>query len=153
MNPTQPSADPHSPGDRETASPAPSGAASKGAWWTGWVLTAVPGLLLLLDAVMKFVKPDFVVEGTVKIGFSEDVILPLGVVLLVSVVLYLVPRTAVLGAILLTGYLGGAVSIHVRAGDGAFEIVFPVVFGVVLWLGLFLRDRRLRELVPWRTCR
>jgi hypothetical protein len=72
-------------------------------------------------------------------------------VLLASTVLYLIPRTAVLGAILLTGYLGGAVDVHVRAGEGWFSILFPVAFGVLLWGGLYLRDERLRTLVPWRT--
>jgi hypothetical protein len=97
------------------------------------------------------VKPAFVVEATVQMGFSENVILPLGIVLLACTVLYLVPATAVLGAILLTGYLGGAVATHVRAGDGPFPVLFPVVFGVLLWGGLVLRDRRLRALLPWRS--
>ena len=93
---------------------------------------------------MKLVKPAFVVEATVEMGFSESVILPLGIVLLDCTVLYLVPPTAVLGAILLTGYLGGAVATHVHAGDGRFQALFPVVFGALLWGGLVLRDRRLR---------
>jgi hypothetical protein len=108
-------------------------------------------LFLLFDAAMKLVKPAFVVEATVRLGYSESVILPLGVVLLLSTVLYLVPRTEVLGAILLTGYLGGAVATHVHHGDTAFEIVFPSVFGALLWGGLVLRDARLRSLLPWRT--
>src|SRR5258708_4915888 len=94
---------------------------SKGMLWTGRVMSALPALFLLLDAVMKFVKPAAVVEATVRLGYSESVILPLGVVLLVCTVVYLVPRTAVLGAILLTGYLGGAVASHTRAGDSLFE--------------------------------
>jgi hypothetical protein len=128
-----------------------SGAVSKKAHWGGWVLGGLPALFLLLDAAMKLAKPDFVVEATTKLGYSESVIVPLGIVLLTSTVLYLVPRTAVLGAILLTGYLGGAVDAHVRAGEGAFEVLFPVVFGVLLWGGLYLRDARLRALVPLRT--
>jgi hypothetical protein len=91
------------------------------------------------------------VETTVKLGYSESVILPLGIVLLVCTVLYLIPPTAVLGAILLTGYLGGAVATHVHAGDGPFEILFPVLFGALLWGGLALRDPRLRALVFWRA--
>jgi hypothetical protein len=124
---------------------------SKAALWTGRVLSALPALFLLLDAAMKLVKPALVVEKTVEMGFAESVIVPLGIVLLVSTVLYLVPPTAVLGAILLTGYLGGAVATHVHHGDGAFAILFPVVFGALLWSGLALRDRRLRSLLPWRT--
>lgn len=124
---------------------------SRAALWTGRVLSALPALFLLFDAAMKLVKPAFVVEATVKMGFAENVILPLGIVLLVCTVLYLVPPTAVLGAILLTGYLGGAVATHVHAGDGPFEVLFPVIFGALLWGGLVLRDRRLRALVPWRS--
>jgi hypothetical protein len=97
---------------------------------------------------MKLVKPDVVVKGTVELGYPESVIFPLGVVLLSCTVLYLIPQTAVLGAILLTGYLGGAVATHVRVGAGMFPICFPIVFGVLLWGGLFLRDGRLRELIP-----
>jgi hypothetical protein len=124
---------------------------SKGRLWTGRVMSILPALFLLVDGVMKLVKPAFVVETTVQLGYDERVILPLGIVLLVCTVVYLVPRTAVLGAILLTGYLGGAVATHVHHGDGLFEILFPVIFGALLWGGLVLRDDRLRSLVPWRT--
>jgi Na+/proline symporter len=123
---------------------------SKAALWTGRVLSALPALFLLFDAGMKLVKPDFVVKATVDLGYAESVIVPLGAVLLVSTVLYLLPPTSVLGAILLTGYLGGAVATHVHHGDGPFEIIFPVVFGALLWLGLVLRDAQLRTLLPWR---
>jgi hypothetical protein len=114
-------------------------------------MSGLPALFLLFDGAMKLVKPSFVVEATVGLGYSENVILPLGVVLLVSTALYLVPRTSVLGAILLTGYLGGAVATHLRHGDSFFEILFPVLFGALLWGGLVLRDPRLRALVPWRS--
>jgi hypothetical protein len=125
--------------------------ASKALFWTGWVLSALPALFLLFDAVMKLVKPAFVVEGTMKYGYPESSIIPLGIVLLASTFVYLIPRTAVLGAILLTGYLGGAVATHVRAEEGWFPILFPVVFGALLWVGLVLRDARLRALVPLRS--
>ena len=88
------------------------------------------------------------VETTVKLGYPESLIVGLGAILLVSTVLYLVPKTAVLGAILLTGYLGGAVATHVRVGGGWFPILFPVIFGVLLWGGLWLRDERLQNLIP-----
>ncbi len=120
--------------------------------WTGRVLSILPALFLLFDGAMKLVKPAIVVETTVQMGFSESVIFPLGVVLLVCTTLYLVPPTAILGAILLTGYLGGAVATHVLVGHGPFQTLFPVIFGALLWGGLVLRDRRLRSLVPWRTC-
>jgi hypothetical protein len=118
--------------------------------WAGRVLGGVPALFLLVDAVMKLVKPAVVVEATVALGFPEAVIVPLGVLLLACTVLYVIPGTAVLGAILLTGYLGGAVSTHVRVGDGAFSVLLPVIIGAFLWGGLYFRDERLRSLVPWR---
>jgi hypothetical protein len=124
---------------------------SAGARCTGRVLSALPALFLLFDGVMKLGKPDFVVEATVRLGYPETVIVPLGIVLVVSTILYLIPGTAVLGAILLTGYLGGAVASHVRAGDSPFEILFPVFFGALLLGGLLLRDIRLRALLPWRS--
>ncbi len=123
---------------------------SKKRLWAGRIISGLPALFLLMDGVMKLVKPATVVEATVRLGYSENVIIPLGIVLIVCTVLYLIPRTAVLGAILLTGYLGGAVATHVRAGEGLFSIVFPIIFGVLIWLGLYLRDDRLRTLIPLR---
>ena len=117
----------------------------------GIILSALPTLFLLFDGVGKLVKPAVVVESTVKLGYSESVIFPLGIVLLICTILYAIPRTAVLGAILLTGYLGGAVATHVRAGGTAFEILFPVIFGVLVWGGIYLRDERLRALIPLRS--
>jgi hypothetical protein len=119
--------------------------------WTSYVLSYLPAAFLLLDGIMKFVKPEDVVKATVKLGYPEESILTLGIVVLVCTVIYLIPRTSVLGAILLTGYLGGAVASHLRAGDGAFPVFFPVVFGAMLWGGLVLRDSRLRALLPLRT--
>jgi len=108
-------------------------------------------LFLLMDGVMKLFKPEVVVKGTVELGYPETVIIPLGVVLLISVVLYLIPRTAVLGAILVTGYFGGAIAAHVRVGNPLFShVLFPVYFGVLLWGGLYLRDVRIRALIPFR---
>jgi len=118
--------------------------------WGGRVMSAVPALFLLVDGVMKLVKAAVVVETTVQLGYPESVILGLGIVLLACTVLYVVPRTSVLGAILLTGYLGGAVATHVRANEIP-QAFIPVAVGVVVWLGLLLRDARLRPLVPFRT--
>jgi hypothetical protein len=109
----------------------------------------LPALFLLLDAAMKLVKPGFVVEATADVGFPESVIVPLGIVLAGRTILDLIPRTAALGAILLTGYLGGVIAAHVRHEDGWFPIVFCVVFGALLWSGLLLRDARLRAVLPW----
>ena len=116
----------------------------------GSIISALPAVFLLVDGVMKLVKPEVVVKTTVELGYAETVILPLGVVLLTCTILYLIPQTAVLGAILLTGYLGGAVATQVRAGQGLFGILFPVVLGVLIWGGLVLRDDRLRTLIPLR---
>jgi len=124
---------------------------SKKALWAGRVISALPGLFLLMDGVMKLVKPAPVVEATVRLGYPESVIFGLGIVLLACTILYLIPSTSVLGAILLTGYLGGAVATHVRVGEGLFPVSFPVILGVLIWLGLYLRDERLRALVPLRS--
>jgi DoxX-like family len=124
--------------------------ASKAMIWTGRVMSALPALFLLFGGVMNLAKPDFVVQGTMKYGYPESVIVPLGIVVIACTVIYLIPRTAVLGAILLTGYLGGAVATHVRADEGWFAILFPVFFGALLWGGLVLRDAKLRALLPWR---
>jgi len=125
--------------------------ASKKMLWAGRIISALPALFLLLDGIMKLVKPAPVVEATVRLGYPESVILGLGIVLLACTVLYLIPRTAILGAILLTGYLGGAVATHVRVGGGLFSVLFPVVLGVLVWGGLWLRDERLRALIPLRS--
>ncbi len=124
---------------------------SRARLWTGRVLSGLTALFLLADSVGKFVKPQAVIEGTVKLGYAESVIVPLGAVLLVSTILYIIPRTAVLGAILLTGFLGGAVATHARVGDPLFShVLFPVYMGIALWAGLVLRDQRLEALLPIR---
>jgi len=126
----------------------PATITARGTVWAGRVLSGLPALFLVVDGVMKLFKPAVVVEGTVQLGFPESSIVALGIVLLISTILYAVPRTAVLGAILLTGYLGGAVATHVRVNASWFNILFPVVFGALLWGGLWLRDSRLRSLLP-----
>jgi hypothetical protein len=123
---------------------------SRKASWAGRILSGLPVLFLVFDAVMKLIKPAPVVEATVQLGYPEASIVGIGIVLLVCTVLYAIPRTSVLGAILLTGYLGGAVATHVRVGGPLFAIVFPVIFGMVIWAGLYLREERLRALVPVR---
>ena len=120
---------------------------NKGSLWAGRIISALPVLFLLLDGIMKLVKPPFVVEATVQLGYRESVIVGLGVVLVACTIIYLIPRTAVLGAILLTGYLGGAVATHVRVGGPVFSIIMPVILGAMLWGGLYLRDERIRSLV------
>ena len=123
---------------------------SKTMLWAGRIISGLVALFLLVDGVMKLVKAEVVVKTTLELGYPESVIVGLGVVLTACTVLYLIPRTSILGAILLTGYLGGAVATHVRVGEGLFPVLFPVVFGGLIWGGLFLRDDRLRSLIPVR---
>src|ERR1700749_3625699 len=102
-------------------------APSKGQLWTGRVLSTIAALFLLFDATLKFANPQAVIDGTIALGYQVSQITPLGVVLLICTLLYIIPMTQVLGAILLTGYLGGAVSTHVRHGDPLFShVLFPV---------------------------
>lgn len=122
---------------------------SKKQLWAGRIISALPILFLLVDGIMKLVKPPVVVSGTVELGYTESVIVPLGILLTLCTVLYAIPRTSVLGAILLTGYLGGAVATQVRVGNPvSTHILFPVYLGVLIWLGIYFRDERLRSLVP-----
>ena len=115
---------------------------------TGRIISAIPALFMGgMGAFMLVAKPDQMVEGMTKYGYPAGVAKPLVIVQIISVLLYVIPQTAVLGAILLTGYLGGAVATHVRAGEAWF---FPVIFGVLVWLGLYLRDARVRALAPLR---
>jgi hypothetical protein len=124
---------------------------SRGRLWTGRIMSALPALFLFVDSVGKLVKPAPVVEGTVQLGYPESVLLVLGIVLLTCTVLYVIPRTAVFGAILLTGYLGGAIATHVRVGSPLFShTLFPVYVALLIWGGLYLRDDRLRALIPLR---
>jgi hypothetical protein len=116
--------------------------------WTGWVLTLLPALGLIFSAVMKFVHPADLDKEFDRLGWHGDMALALGIVELVCVVLYLVPQTNMLGAILLTGYLGGAIATHVRISD---NFIPPIIMGVMIWLGLYFRDPRLRALVPLKT--
>ena len=132
-------------------SDAQSAPLSKGRLWTGRIMSTLPALFLLIDGVGKLVKPAPVVQGTVQLGYPESVLVGLGIVLLSCTVLYVIPRTAILGAILLTGYLGGAIATHVRVGSPLFShILFPFYLAVLLWGGLYLRDARLRALIPLR---
>jgi hypothetical protein len=119
----------------------------------GWVLSGLAIAFLLMDATMKLLALSVVLETSGPLGFpGATMARGLGMLLLVCTLLYAAPQTAVLGAILLTGYLGGAVATHVRVGDPLFShILFGVYVGVFLWLGLYLRDARLRALVPLRS--
>ncbi len=113
-------------------------------------LRALSVLFLLFDAFAKFTNPPQVVAACARLGIPAGQTSGIAVLLLVSILVYAIPRTAVLGAVLLTGYLGGAVAIHMRAGSSTFETVFPVIFGVVVWAGVYLRECGLRKVFPFR---
>ncbi len=124
---------------------------SKKNLWAGRIVSGLPALFLLVDGAAKLVKPAVVVEATTKLGYPEGLIVPVGIILIVCTILYLIPATSVLGAILTTGYLGGAVATHVRVNEAVFPMVFPIILGALLWLGLYLNDTRLRALIPLRS--
>ena len=118
---------------------------------TGRVLSGLAAAFLAFDSVGKLLQLKPVMQGTAQLGYSTEAVFPLGIVLLACVVIYLVPRTAVLGALLLTGYLGGAVATHVRVGNPLFtHVLAPTYFAALIWGGLMLRDARVRALAPWR---
>ena len=116
--------------------------------WAGRVVSAIPVLMLLMSGVMKLVGPKMVIDGFEHLGYPARLAVPIGIVEIACTLVYVFPQTAVLGAILLTGYLGGATATHVRMGEPWFG---PVVLGVLVGLGLFLRDARLRALLPTRS--
>lgn len=133
-------------------SPIHAAPASKKSLWAGRLSSALAILFLLFDSAGKLLKPAPVVEGTVQLGYPESAILGIGIVELVCLSLYVIPRTSIFGAVLLTGFLGGAVATHVRLGNPLFShILFPVYIGALVWGGLFLLDGRLRALVPLRS--
>ena len=128
-----------------------SRASTSAGLWAGRLLSGLPALFLLMDAGMKLFKAPVAVTATIQLGYPESASVSIGVILLASTLLYLLPRTAILGATLLTGYLGGAVASKVRIQAGWFDLFFPVLLGVLLWGGLWLRDRRVRELLPTKA--
>lgn len=117
--------------------------------WTSYFLTAIPVLLMVFSAVLKFLKPAMVLTEFARLGYSESVIIPLGIVELSCAALYLFPRTSVLGAILVAGYLGGATATNLRVGDATFFM--PPILGAMAWGGLYLRDERLKALLPLKS--
>jgi hypothetical protein len=115
--------------------------------WTGRILSGLVVLFFLMDGGMKLFKPPFVVDATRQLGYPESEIVGIGLVLLTCTLLYVVPRTSILGAILLTGYMGGAVASQVRIGAGWFNVMFAVSLSILVWAGLWLRDPRLRNVL------
>lgn len=130
----------------ETAAP------SKARLWTGRILTILTTLFMLFDGVMKLVRPLPVTQAMTQLGFPQNLSVPIGVILLIFTALYAVPSTSVLGSVLLTGYLGGAVVSQMRIGAPLFgTTLFPIYFAVLMWAGIYLREQRLRALIPVRT--
>jgi DoxX-like family len=123
---------------------------SSTARWAGLILSGVVTLFLLLDGAMKLVPLDVVTETSAQLGLGAHLARPLGIITLACTILYAIPRTSVLGAILLTGYMGGAIATHVRAGSPLFShVLFGVYLGLMIWGGLYLRDDRVRALIPF----
>ena len=121
---------------------------SKSSLRTGVVISALVILFLVFDSAVKLINSTVAIDATTRLGYQASILIPLGIVLLLCTILYAVPRTAILGAILLTAYLGGATATHVRIGDPYY---FPIVMGILLWAGLYLRDPRVRTLIPIRA--
>jgi hypothetical protein len=121
---------------------------SKGMLWTGRVVSGLVVFVFLFTAAFGLLKPEMAAQGFAHYNYPTGVMLPILIVEILCVVLYAIPRTAVLGAILLTGYLGGATATHVRVGEPFY---LPVIVGIAIWIGLFLRDERIRALVPLRS--
>ena len=118
--------------------------------WTGRIISGLVVFAFTMSAIMKFVGGEQVDEGMKHLGLPKSMVIPLGILELTCAIIYLIPQTSVLGAILLAGYMGGAICTHWRVGD---DFVTQIVLGVLAWLGIYCRDARLRALIPWRTQR
>jgi hypothetical protein len=120
--------------------------------WTARIMAAIAVLFLLVDGTGKALTLAPYIQGSTQLGYPESTVLPLGLLELVCVVIYLIPRTRVFGAILLTGYMGGAIATHVRVGSPfATHIFFPIYVAILLWGAIYLRDERVRALIPVRS--
>jgi len=124
---------------------------SKGRLWTGRIISALVVLFLLFDGITKLMKVKPVLDASAQLGYPVGTIVGIGITLLVCTAFYVIPQTAVLGAILLTAYLGGAVASQVRIGNPINDTLIPIIFGALAWTGLLLRENRLRALIPLRS--
>lgn len=125
--------------------------ASRTRLWAGRIMSAIAGLFLFADSIPKIIRLEPVVQGTVELGYPDSLVTTIGIILLLCTILYVIPRTSILGAILLTGYLGGAIATQMRIESPLFShILFPVYLGILLWGGLFLRDGILHQILPSR---
>lgn len=128
----------------------PPGPPSKAARWSGWVLSGLIIALNLLGTMMNLSGNEEAVKGAVEIGYPAHTLFGIGVAVLISTVIFAIPKTAVLGAILLTGYMGGAVATHIRAGQGWGSTAGAFIYAALVWVALLLREPRLRVLLPLR---
>jgi hypothetical protein len=119
--------------------------------WAGRIVSAFAVLFLVLDGVTHLMKPAPVAEAFQRLAFPLSLSVELGIIELACALIYVIPRTSILGAILLTGYLGGAVATHLRVLDPLFDTIFPILIGALVWGGIYLRDARLRALVPLKS--
>jgi hypothetical protein len=122
---------------------------SKIGFWSGWVLKGLLSLFLLFDAMMKIIKHPQAVEGTKQLGLPESCIQPLGIYLLITTILFLYNRTVIMGALLITAYLGGAVAIMFSAQKEGHPYLFPVVFAILLWIAEYVRNEKIRNFIPF----
>lgn len=134
--------------EEELQSNTQSAPVSKASLWAGRILSALAVLLFVFTAMFSLLKPAVAMQGFAHYGYPQRAFLPIAIVELACAILYAIPRTSVLGAILLTGYLGGATATHVRVGEPP---IMAIIVGIVVWLGVYLREPRLRALIPLRT--
>lgn len=113
----------------------------------GWIISGLSILFLVFDGITKIAVAQPVVQAMTQLGFKTDQAPAIGILLLICTLIYTIPRTAILGAVLLTGYLGGAVAVQFRVGNPVFETIFPVLFGILVWLGVYFRDQRAKNLI------
>ncbi len=126
-------------------------APTRGRIWTGRILSGIAGLFMLFDATIHFLRPEPVVKGFAQLGYPLSVAVPIAIIEFVCIALYLIPRTSIFGAILLTGYLGGAIASQLRVGAPLFStLLFPIYVALFLWGGLYLRDPLVRSIIPTR---
>ena len=124
----------------------------KGSRIAGWIISILVILFMLFDVFGKLTKPEAVVKGTMQLGYPESLITPIGIILLMCTILYSIPRTSLLGAVLLTGYFGGAVASNLRVENPLFSnTLFPVYFAILAWTGVYLRNASLRKLITHKT--
>jgi len=119
--------------------------------WAGRIISAFAVLFLIFDSIIKVLNLAPAVEATTQLGYPASLVIGIGILELACLAVYIIPRTAALGAILLTGYLGGAIATQMRAGSPLFQVIFPLIVGALVWGGLFLREERLRALIPLRS--